>query len=105
MFDFLKSKGPTSKRITKAVKRLTETHGDEGPRIEAAERLFEWGTPEAMLALLKRFTMSSRVITQDIEEKRMIVSMLVEKGESAVEPIPSLHESKSSGRLACSSFG
>ena len=88
MFDFLKrSDGPTPKQIAKAVGRLTETHGEEGPRIEAAEKLFEWGTPEATLAMLSRFTMSSRVITQDIDEKRMIVSMLVEKGPSAVEPI------------------
>jgi HEAT repeat protein len=88
MFGFLTgSSGPTPKQIGKAVKRLTETHGEEGPRIEAAERLFEWDTPETTLALLKRFTMSSRVITQDIEEKRMIVEMLVEKSESAIEPI------------------
>ncbi len=88
MFDFLKrSSGPTPKQIEKAVKRLTETHGEEGPRIEAAERLYDWGTSETLFALLKRFTMSSRVITQDIEEKRMIVRMLVEQGEAAVQPI------------------
>ena len=88
MFDFLKrGGGPTPRQIEKAVKRLTETHGEEAPRIEAAEKLFAWGTPEALLALLKRFTISSRVITQDIEEKRMIVDMLVDAGERAVDPI------------------
>src|SRR5205085_5055642 len=55
--------------------------------IEAAEKLSEWGTPDALYGLLKRFTMSSNVITQDIEEKRMVVRMLVEKGGGAVEPI------------------
>jgi HEAT repeat protein len=44
-------------------------------------------TPEATFALAKRFTISSKVITQDIEEKRMVVRLLVDKGESAVEPI------------------
>jgi HEAT repeat protein len=88
MFDFLKrGGGPTPKQIDKAVKRLTETHGEEGPRIEAAERLFDWGTPDALFALLKRFTMSSRVISQDVEEKRMVVEMLVEKGDDAIGPI------------------
>lgn len=88
MFDFLnRSGGPTPRQIEKAVKRLTETHGEEGPRIEAAERLFDWGTPESIFALLKRFTISSRVISQDIEEKRMIVRMLVDKGEAGVDPI------------------
>jgi len=49
--------------------------------------LSEWATPESLYALLKRFTISSNVITQDIEEKRMVVRMLVEKGRDAVDPI------------------
>jgi HEAT repeat protein len=88
MFDFLKrSSTPSAKQIEKVVKRLTEPGGENGPRIEAAEKLSEWGTPESLYALLKRFTMSSNVITQDIEEKRMVVQMLVEKGREAVDPI------------------
>lgn len=87
MFGFFKRNGPTSKQIARAVKRLTESHGEEAPRIEAAQKLLEWGTPESLFGLTKRFTMSSRVITQDIEEKRMVVEMLVECGEAAVEPL------------------
>ncbi len=88
MFDFLKrSSTPSSKQIDKLVKRLTEPGGENGPRIEAAEKLSEWGTPESLYGLLKRFTISSNVITQDIEEKRMVVRMLVEKGRDAIEPI------------------
>jgi len=83
MFDFLKPKSP----IEKFTKRLTETAGEDAPRIEAAERLAEMNTPEATFALAKRFTVSSKVITQDIEEKRMVVTMLANKGEAAVEPI------------------
>src|SRR5216110_547279 len=88
MFDFFKrSPTPSPKQIDKQVKRLTEPQGEDAPRIEAAERLAEWGTPEALYALLKRFTISSKVITQDIEEKRYVVRMLVEKGREAVDPI------------------
>lgn len=88
MFDFLKrGQAPSQKQIDRLVKRLTESQGEDGPRIEAAERLAEWGTPDALYALLKRFTISSKVITQDIEEKRMVVRMLVDKGQDAVEPI------------------
>jgi HEAT repeat protein len=88
MFDFFKrNQAPSSKQIDKVVKRLTEPQGEDGPRIEAAERLAEWGTPEALYGLLKRFTISSKVITQDIEEKRMVVRMLIEKGNDAIEPI------------------
>ena len=88
MFDFLRGKSaPSSRQIDKLVKKLTESGGEDGPRIEAAEKLNEWGTPEALYALLKRFTISSKVITQDVEEKRMVVRMLVEKGREAVDPI------------------
>ena len=69
MFDFLKrGQAPSSKQIDKVVKRLTEPQGEDAPRIEAAEKLAEWGTPDALYALLKRFTMSSKVMEQDVEE-------------------------------------
>src|SRR5437667_10699528 len=88
MFDFFKrGSAPSSRQIDKLVKRLTEPGGENGPRIEAAEKPAEWGTPDSIFALLKRFTISSNVISQDIEEKRMVVRMLVEKGEEAIEPI------------------
>jgi HEAT repeat protein len=87
MFDFFKSDKPSQKQIDKLVKKLTEPGGEAAPRIEAAERLSEWGTPDSLYALLKRFTISSKVITQDVEEKRMVVEMLVEKGRGAVDPI------------------
>jgi HEAT repeat protein len=88
MFDFLKrGQAPSPKQIEKMVKRVTEPQGEDAPRIEAAEKLAEWGTPDALYGLLKRFTISSKVITQDIEEKRMVVRMLVDKGHDAVEPI------------------
>jgi len=85
MFDFFR-RSPSS-QIDKLVKRLTEPGGEEAPRIEAAQKLAEMGTPEATFALLKRFTISSKVITQDVEEKRMVVDLLVAKGEDAVAPI------------------
>jgi HEAT repeat protein len=87
MFDFFRRNQPSPKSIDRIVKRLTETGGEDGPRVEAAEKLVEWGTPDALYALCKRFTISSKVITQDIEEKRYVVRMLVDKGQEAVEPI------------------
>jgi HEAT repeat protein len=88
MFDFMRrGSSSSSKQIDKLVKRLTEPGGEDGPRIEAATKLAEMGTPEATYALLKRFTISSKVITQDIDEKRLVVAILAEKGREAVEPI------------------
>ncbi len=87
MFDLFRRGQPSPKQIQKTVKRLTEPHGEQGPRIEAAERLAGWGTPEAIFGLVKRFTVSSRVITQDIEEKRIVVDMLVGLADASVEPL------------------
>jgi HEAT repeat protein len=87
VFDFFKRGQPSTKQIEKLVKRLTEPAGEDAPRIEAAEKLAEWGTPDALYALLKRFTISGKVITHDIEEKRMVVRMLVERGRESVDPI------------------
>jgi HEAT repeat protein len=89
MFDFFRrNQQPTSKQIERAVKKLTEPLGEQAPRIEAAEKLSEWGTPDALYGLLKRFTISSsKSLTDDIEEKRMVVRMLVEKDREAVDPI------------------
>jgi len=83
MFDFLKTKTP----IERLTKKVTETGGEDGPRIEAAQKLADMESPEATFALAKRFTISSKVITQDIEEKRMVVNMLAAKGDKAVEPL------------------
>jgi len=83
MFDFLRTRSP----IERLTKRVTETAGEDGPRIEAAQKLADMESPEATFALAKRFTISSKVITQDIEEKRMVVNMLAAKGDRAVEPL------------------
>ncbi|HEX4999307.1 MAG TPA: HEAT repeat domain-containing protein [Terriglobia bacterium] len=88
MFDFFRrGSQPSPRQIEKLVKRLVEPVGEDGPRIEAAERLADMNTPEATYALAKRFTISSKVITQDIEEKRMVTRMLTEKGADAVDPL------------------
>lgn len=83
MFEFLKTRTP----IERLTKRVTETAGEDGPRIEAAQKLADMESAEATYALAKRFTISSKVITQDIEEKRMVVDMLAAKGDRAVEPL------------------
>lgn len=88
MFDFFRrGQSPSQRQIDRLVKRLTEEQGERGPREEAAIRLAEWGTPDALYALLKRFTISSKTLSEDIDEKRVVVRMLVEKGPDAVEPI------------------
>lgn len=87
MLGLFRRDGPTPKQIERAIRRLTEPHGEPGPRIEAAEKLAAWSTPESLFALARRFTISSGVMSQDIEEKRHVIELLVEQGERAVEPL------------------
>lgn len=87
MFHLFRRDQPSPRQLQKALKRLTETHGEQSPRIEAAERLADWGTPESIYTLIKRFTVSSRVITQDIEEKQNVVDMLIQLETEAIDPL------------------
>ena len=75
------------KQIQKARKRVKEPHGDAAVRINAARRLWEIGTPEAILALLDRFTITSSPLRQDEEEKEDVLTWIVEIGREAVVPL------------------
>ena len=78
---------PPEKQIRKARKRVKEPHGDAAVRINAGRRLWEIGTPEAILALLDRFTISSSPLVQDEEEKEDVLAWIVELGPKGVPPL------------------
>ncbi len=82
LFSFFRSS--PGKQIEKARKKVKEPHGDPAPRINAAQRLREIGTSEAIMALLDRFTITASPSRQDEEEKEAVLSWLVEFGEKAV---------------------
>ena len=75
------------KQIAKARKRVKEPHGDAAVRINAARKLWEIGTPESILALLDRFTITSSPLVQDGEEKEDVLAWIVELGPLAVPPL------------------
>ena len=79
--------GPSSRQIRRAIKQVTQTHGDAAVRVSAMERLANWKTPEAAAALLRRFTIQVPQATMDLEEKQYTVQLLVQMGKVAVEPI------------------
>ena len=80
--------GPTEKQISKMLARVKEGYGDPGRRLEAVETLVEWGTPESLRAVLKRFDYSSQSSgSPDMEEKKHLYGLLVELGENGVEPL------------------
>src|SRR5437870_8542010 len=79
--------GPSASQIEKAVKQVTQPHGDAAVRMNAADRLKAWGTPEAIAGLLRRFTIQTPSGAVDLEECQQVEAMLVDLGERSVEPI------------------
>ncbi len=75
------------KKIERLRKKAKEPHGDAAVRYGACQKLYEMGTPEAVLALLDRFTISVSPAVQDEDEKLQVLEWVVSYGEKAVEPL------------------
>lgn len=78
---------PSEGQIRKAIKQVTQTHGEAASRVGAMERLAGWRTPESAAALLRRFTVQTPQASMDLEEKQYTVRLLTDMGEIAVNPI------------------
>lgn len=89
LFDFLG--GNTDKRrektIQKAGQRLRNPHGQSQERNRFIDVLQEIGTPEAVKALLGRFTMRTPGSIVDEEEKRAVYDALLALGPVCEPPI------------------
>jgi len=84
---FSESECPSERQIGRALKQVTQPHGDPASRVGAMERLAGWKTPEAAAALLRRFTIQVPQETMDLEEKQYTVQLLTQMGPVAVKPI------------------
>jgi hypothetical protein len=84
---FSSEPGPSERQIQRALKQITQMHGEAATRVAAMERLASWRTPEAAAALLRRFTVQTPQASMDLEEKQYAVKLLVEMGRVSVEPI------------------
>ncbi len=78
---------PSDRRIRRALKQVTQMHGEAATRVGAMERLASWKTPEAAAALLRRFTVQTPQASMDLEEKQYAVRLLARMGDVAVKPI------------------
>lgn len=87
MLDFLSAKGREASRIRRAAKTVTERYAQPEARQDAAQRLLDIGTPEAIYQLARRFTMTAGNLEQDDQEKRWVRDLLVELGDGAVGPL------------------
>lgn len=86
-----------AKRIRDLTKRSQEKYGDPALRSRAIEGLRDIGTPEAISALLQRFTARTEPGITDTEEKEYTLEILQSFGEKAVEPVVAFLEQSESG--------
>ena len=89
LFDFLggNSEKKREKTIQKAGQRLRNPHGQTQERMRFIDVLRDIGSPEAVKALLGRFTMRTPGSIVDEDEKRAVYDVLLNLGDIAVVPI------------------
>ena len=85
--DLLTSEGRLKFRIQRNTKTLLERYAQHEARMDAADKLREIGTPDAIFSLARRFSSTSENLGTDQDEKKRIQSVLVAFGDRAVEPI------------------
>ncbi len=83
LLDSLFSDKPTPKSIEKLTLKVKERYAQPEYRREAMDKLLTWGTPEALAAVLMRFTVVVQSPHWDEEEKRWLVDELATRGEPA----------------------
>jgi HEAT repeat protein len=84
---FSAESGPSERQIQRALRQVMQMHGEAATRVAAMERLASWGTPDAVAALLRRFTVQTPQASMDLEEKQYAVRLLAQMGTVAVDPI------------------
>jgi hypothetical protein len=102
LFDLFGSKEEREKSaLRRLVKKVTERYGPPENRQKAIEQLGDIGTPDALRALCQRFTIHAEPGITDGEEKERTRAILVEAGETAVEPLAEFVRVQESGIAWC----
>lgn len=87
LFGLIGGDKPTQKNIDKQVSKVKERYAQPEYRRAAMDKLLEWGTPEALLGLMQRFTVVAQSPHWDEEEKRWLVDELAQRGDAARQAI------------------
>ena len=74
-------------RLIRLSKKIQERYGQPEGRQQAMDKLLDMGTPEAIAALLTRFTVNVEPSITDAEEKEYLFKSLVDMGEKVVDPV------------------
>lgn len=79
--------GKTPQRAAKLKAKVTQKYGDPLTRQKAIDQLGEMKLPEAVSALMARFTITVEPQTTDAEEKEHVFDLVKGFGAEAVEPV------------------
>jgi hypothetical protein len=83
LLDALFGDKPNPKSIDKLTLKVKERYAQPEYRREAMDKLLAWSTPEALAAVLQRFTVVVQSPHWDEEEKRWLVEELASRGDPA----------------------
>jgi HEAT repeat protein len=75
------------RKVKSLQKKVTERYGPPENRQRAIDQLIEMGTPEAISALVQRFTAKAEPSITDEEEKERVFHAILEFGEKSVGPL------------------
>lgn len=79
--------GSGPEKVAKLKAKATQRYGDPGARQKAITQLGELKTPEAVSALMSRFTISVDPQTLDADEKDHVFELIRGLGSDAVAPV------------------
>jgi hypothetical protein len=85
LFDLIA--GSPEKRVKSLQKKVTEKYGPPENRQKAIEQLLDLGTPEALSALMMRFTVNAEPSIADAEEKEYTYQSILHFQDKAVAPL------------------
>lgn len=85
IFDFLFG-GNKETQLKRHAKKVSNLNAQADEREASAQWLAEEGSPQAIAALLKRFSLNYEQRMKDIKEKEFIYKLLERKGAGVVEP-------------------
>ena len=86
LFDFITG-GSGPDKATKLKAKVTQKYGDPVTRQKAISQLAEMKIPEAITALMARFTITVEPLTTDADEKDQTFEYIKARGQDAVAPI------------------
>ena len=86
LFDFFSKEGRKDRLLNKAKKKILNMYVQSQDRLFYMGQLSALGTPEAIDALLLRFTQNAPNSTSDLEEKEACYAMVVNLGVDAIGP-------------------